>query len=97
MPFLPACEAARSKFPYHAFVCHTRGSDDSFSSPDQAPAYCEKISDNQNMPNECTGSFLFSVAERFGRIPRARSVCDCVYGKVGRSPVRYGERQRPEH
>jgi hypothetical protein len=22
-------------------------------------------------------------------------VCDCVYGKVARSPVRYGERERP--
>src|SRR6266545_1794236 len=27
--------------------------------------------------------------------PAARSVCDCLYGKVARSPVRYGERQRP--
>jgi hypothetical protein len=24
----------------------------------------------------------------------SRSVCDCVYGKVARSPVRYGERER---
>src|SRR5262249_24059080 len=71
MPFLLACEAARSKFPYHAFVCHTRGSDDPFSSPNQAPAHCGKTSDIQSMRNECTGSFLFSVAERFGRISRA--------------------------
>jgi hypothetical protein len=26
-----------------------------------------------------------------------RSDCDCVYGKVARCLVQYGERQRPEH
>src|SRR5262245_36948810 len=25
------------------------------------------------------------------------AVCKCVYGKVARSLIRYGERQRPEH
>src|SRR6266508_495936 len=30
-------------------------------------------------------------------LARFRLVCNCVYGKVARSSVRYGERERPEH
>src|SRR6266511_2341984 len=48
-----------------------------------------------------TGSPSSCVA-RFVNWPRAptrglRAICKCMYGKVARPPVQYGERERPEH
>src|SRR5262245_25831907 len=37
----------------------------------------------------------YSLTDQVRRSSRAD--CKCIYGKVARPPVRYGERQRPEH